>query len=135
MADSLEDSSVKGQEEEGGGAVKSFLEHLEDLRWTLIKSGSALMIAMIICLVAGDWVFWILERPLIKSKAPVKLVFMDPAGPFVASLHLAFFGPAEELHIIDDQYVDQLVEMDEIIDRIVAAMVLELVNELLGTYI
>jgi hypothetical protein len=28
-----------------GGAVKSFLEHLEDLRWMLIKSSAALFVA------------------------------------------------------------------------------------------
>ena len=33
-----------------GGAVKSFLEHLEDLRWMLIKSAAALFVAMFVCL-------------------------------------------------------------------------------------
>jgi sec-independent protein translocase protein TatC len=86
------------EEEDGGGEVKSFLEHLEDLRWTLIKSLTALMLAMIVCLVAGDKVFWILQRPLALANAHlppesrIKLTFLDPAAPFLASLHLAFFG-------------------------------------------
>ena len=37
-------------EDGGGGPVKSFLEHLEDLRWMLIKSGAALLVSMIVCL-------------------------------------------------------------------------------------
>ena len=86
------------EEEDGGGEVKSFLEHLEDLRWTLIKSLTALMLAMIVCLVAGDKVFGILKRPLtlanthLPPENRIKLVFLNPAAPFLASLHFAFFG-------------------------------------------
>jgi sec-independent protein translocase protein TatC len=52
------------QEEEGGGPVKSFLEHLEDLRWMLIKSGAALLVAMIVCLYGTAHIVTILKRPL-----------------------------------------------------------------------
>jgi len=55
-------------EEEEGGPVKSFLEHLEDLRWVLIKSLVALAVAMLLCLIAGDRVVAILKRPLEKAK-------------------------------------------------------------------
>ena len=84
-------------EEDGGGAVKSFLEHLEDLRWTLIKGGSTLMIGMIVCLVAGNFLAWVLIQPLENANALLKtekiqLEYFDPAGPFVSALHLAFFG-------------------------------------------
>jgi len=43
------------EEEEGGGPVKTFLEHLEDLRWTLIKSISAILVAMLLCLIGGRY--------------------------------------------------------------------------------
>jgi sec-independent protein translocase protein TatC len=78
--------------EDGGGEVKSFLEHLEDLRWVLIKSGTALVIAMIVCLLAGNQVVKVLIWPLERSGANITLLFLDPAGPFIASLHLALFG-------------------------------------------
>src|ERR1700733_12931593 len=48
---------------------------------------------------------------------------------------LGLLRTVDELHIIDDQYVHQLVEMDEIVDGIVSAMVDELVDELFGAYI
>jgi sec-independent protein translocase protein TatC len=51
-----------------GGPVKTFLEHLEDLRWVLIKSLVALGVGMLICLIAGDQVVNILKRPLSKAK-------------------------------------------------------------------
>ncbi len=58
------------EQEEEGGPVKSFLEHLEDLRWVLIKSLAAAGVAMLACLLAGNYVVRVLEWPL--SRAPVK---------------------------------------------------------------
>lgn len=54
-------------EPEEGGPVKSFLEHLEDLRWCLIKCASAIGIAVLLCLLAGNRVVGILLRPLERA--------------------------------------------------------------------
>ncbi|HXT40213.1 MAG TPA: twin-arginine translocase subunit TatC [Candidatus Angelobacter sp.] len=159
MADSTEELRP---EEDGGGPVKTFLEHLEDLRWMLIKSGAALLVGMIVCLYATHQVVSVLKRPLQRAaliqvghtqKALVRLgtntlatldsptnrvgsldlgtnrlviiqvepfetgtnilvslrvdtnppledllasatdlVYLDPAAPFLSSLHLAFFA-------------------------------------------
>src|SRR6267378_6808003 len=51
-----------------GGPVKTFLEHLEDLRWVLIKSLSAIGIAFTVCLLAGPQVTAILQYPLLHAK-------------------------------------------------------------------
>ncbi|MDB6023078.1 MAG: Sec-independent protein translocase, TatC subunit [Pedosphaera sp.] len=56
-------------DEDEGGPVKSFLEHLEDLRWVLIKSVVTLGVAMLICLIGGNYVVGILKRPLEKAQA------------------------------------------------------------------
>src|ERR1041385_39885 len=50
--------------EEGGRPVKTFLEHLEDLRWLLIKSGAAVLVSLIVCLYAAPQIVWVLKRPL-----------------------------------------------------------------------
>lgn len=47
-----------------GGPVKSFLEHLEDLRWTLIKVSATLAVAMILCLIGGNHLVHFLTYPL-----------------------------------------------------------------------
>lgn len=57
------------EEEDEGGPVKSFLEHLEDLRWVLIKVIATLGVAMLVCLLAGNIVVGILKRPLEKAQA------------------------------------------------------------------
>jgi len=56
-------------EEEEGGPVKSFLEHLEDLRWVLIKSGVAAGVAILACLLGGNYLVRVLEWPM--KRAPV----------------------------------------------------------------
>jgi sec-independent protein translocase protein TatC len=68
MVEEPEAERLDAQEEEEGGPVKSFLEHLEDLRWVLIKSASTLAVAMLLCLIAGNHVMAILKYPLSKAK-------------------------------------------------------------------
>jgi len=55
--------------EEEGGPVKSFLEHLEDLRWVLIKSGVTLFVAVVVCLLGGPVVVKVLMRPLDQARS------------------------------------------------------------------
>jgi len=164
MAEPSDEFQPKDEEVEGG-AVKSFLEHLEDLRWMLIKSGAATLLAMMVCLFGAKKLVAILKWPLVRAQqrhiaflpentnqfvtvqlgsltlqtttsksnhlgsivlgsnqyitvhlnpvqigsntllamsvstneeppeaAGPKLVFMDPSGPFLSALHIAFFG-------------------------------------------
>jgi sec-independent protein translocase protein TatC len=57
------------EEEDEGGPVKSFLEHLEDLRWVLIKSLTAAGVAMLACLLAGNVLIEVLKWPLQRAPA------------------------------------------------------------------
>jgi sec-independent protein translocase protein TatC len=66
MADEPEAERPDDEDNEGG-PVKSFLDHLEDLRWVLIKSVAALAVAMLLCLIAGNYVVGIIKRPLSKA--------------------------------------------------------------------
>ena len=70
MAEEPEAEGLDTPDEEEGGPVKSFLEHLEDLRWVLIKSIAALGVAILICLIGGNYVVAILKHPLTKAKLP-----------------------------------------------------------------
>ena len=56
-------------ETEGGGPVKTFLEHLEDLRWTLIKCMSTIVISMVVCFSLLDNIISILKAPLKEAEA------------------------------------------------------------------
>ena len=58
------DHESERPDEAEGGPVKTFLEHLEDLRWVLIKSLVALGVAVLLCLLAGNYVVRIIKWPL-----------------------------------------------------------------------
>jgi sec-independent protein translocase protein TatC len=53
--------------EDAGGPVKSFLEHLEDFRWLLIKTGAVLMVCLIVCLYAVPQIVAVLKWPLSRA--------------------------------------------------------------------
>jgi sec-independent protein translocase protein TatC len=55
-------------EDEGGGPIKSFLEHLEDLRWTLIRCSIAIALGIITCLSAGNFIIHLLTIPLERAQ-------------------------------------------------------------------
>lgn len=62
--DSGSNDDAPEEEEEYGGPVKGFLDHLEDLRWMLIKCAVSVVVCMTVCLVAGDKIVDILKYPL-----------------------------------------------------------------------
>jgi sec-independent protein translocase protein TatC len=53
--------------EETGGPVKTFLEHLEDFRWLIIKTGAALLVCLITCLYAVPEIVAVLKWPLSRA--------------------------------------------------------------------
>jgi sec-independent protein translocase protein TatC len=53
--------------EEEGGPVKSFLDHLEDLRWVLIKIVVGVALGMLVCLIAANWVLAVVKWPLERA--------------------------------------------------------------------
>ncbi len=67
MPEDSQEGRPELEDEDGGGPVKSFLEHLEDLRWTIIKSAVAIFVGMIICLSAGNTIMRIMEWPLERA--------------------------------------------------------------------
>src|ERR1051325_3820312 len=71
MADPTEEPRPEDFEE-GGGPVKTFLEHLEDLRWVLIKTGATLLISLIVCLYATTTIVSVLKWPL-KQAALIRV--------------------------------------------------------------
>jgi sec-independent protein translocase protein TatC len=61
------DHEAERPDEAEGGPVKTFLEHLEDFRWVLIKSIVALFLGMLICLFAANYVIQIIKWPLLRA--------------------------------------------------------------------
>lgn len=91
---SLADPPDSEEEEAYGGPVKSFLDHLEDLRWVLIKAGIALALGMIICMAGGNILIGFLKAPLVSSgiQNDVSIHVLSPIGGFMVLLQLTFWG-------------------------------------------
>jgi sec-independent protein translocase protein TatC len=68
MAERSDELRPESEEEaEGGGAVKTFLEHLEDLRWVLVKSAAATLVGMLLCLFNARAMIAVLSWPLHRA--------------------------------------------------------------------
>lgn len=89
---------------EGGGPVKPFLDHLEDLRWMLIKVSVSLAVAVMACLVGASTLVEVMKWPLVKAHQQAELeaaksdkplervpVMFDPTNRF-GMLPLAVLG-------------------------------------------
>ncbi len=73
MADEYENQDASSrpswdQEEDAGGPVKTFLEHLEDLRWTLIKCAIVIFLGFGVCLSGSNYVIRFLTWPLERAE-------------------------------------------------------------------
>ena len=99
--------------EDEGGPVKTFLEHLEDFRWLLVKCCVALGLAMLICLIGANYVIGAIKWPL--SRASVSW----PGTNQVVSVHFGtnWLGnfplqPAQQaqLHTGTNRFADVIVE-------------------------
>ena len=93
MATEPEDVRPEVAEEEEGGPVKTFLEHLEDLRWVLIRVGASLVLGMVVCLPAAPRIIDFLTWPLYAAVGnQIKLDFLNPIGGFMISMKIALYG-------------------------------------------
>src|SRR5436189_4228524 len=72
---------------------KPFLEHLEDLRWTIVKMAITLVAAMIICFAFRSTLVRVMQAPLHDLDPQVgALRALGITDSFVVSFHLAFYA-------------------------------------------
>jgi sec-independent protein translocase protein TatC len=85
-------AAVRGDDD--GEVVKPFLDHLEDLRWTIVKIAVTIVISMALSFVWHKEIFHFLELPLVKNGLNPKdiLVARGVITPFMAALSLSFYA-------------------------------------------
>jgi sec-independent protein translocase protein TatC len=69
-----------------------FLEHLEELRWRLIRSIGALGVGMIICFVLAKFILNILTYPATRLDPPLIFQFLKVQGMLIVYIEIGFFG-------------------------------------------
>ena len=84
----------KFREKSDGEVIKPFLDHMEDLRWTIIKMVVVQVSAMIFAFYFRTDLIRVLQLPLAKvdPTLPGKLITTGIADSFIISLELAFFA-------------------------------------------
>jgi sec-independent protein translocase protein TatC len=72
---------------------KPFLEHLEDLRWMIVKMAITLVVAMIVCFAFRGTLVRVMQEPLHDVGAKVgALKALGITDSIVVSFHLAFYA-------------------------------------------
>jgi sec-independent protein translocase protein TatC len=76
-----------------GETSKPFLEHLEDLRWTIVKMAMTLVAAMIICFAFRSTLVQVMQAPLHELDPKIgSLRAMGVTDSIMISFHLAFYA-------------------------------------------
>jgi len=72
---------------------KPFLEHLEDLRWTIVKMAITLVVAMTVCFAFRSTLVRVLQAPLRDVGSQIgTLKALGITDSIVISFHLAFYA-------------------------------------------
>lgn len=82
----------KFREQSDEEVVKPFLEHLEDLRWTLIKMALSLVGGMIVAFIWVKDVTALLRAPLEALQGKEPLITLNVTDAFMISLQIAFYA-------------------------------------------
>ncbi len=78
------------QSEEGS---MSFLEHLEEFRWRIIKSAIGIVIGSIICGIFVNWIMnYFLLAPAKSTNPPLVLINLKPYGQLVLYMEVILVG-------------------------------------------
>lgn len=76
----------------------SFLEHLEELRWRILKSLAAVVVASIIAYIFSEHLQTLLTKPVPPD---VQMIFTTPAGAFLVRIKIALiFGLVGSLPVV-----------------------------------
>jgi sec-independent protein translocase protein TatC len=83
------------QRDENGDVVKPFLDHMEDLRWTLIKCAIVLVVTMSVAFWKRQELMRLLENPVHRASEivgeTIRLRSDNIIDPFMISLKMAFY--------------------------------------------
>ena len=82
--------------EAGGGTIAAmpFLDHLEELRWRILKGLAAVAVGAVVCGIFTDEILRLLTRPALDLVPPPELIFLKPMGMFLVKLEIVLVGGA-----------------------------------------
>src|SRR5437016_2743445 len=95
---------------------KPFLEHLEDLRWTIVKVAITLVAAMIICFAFRSTLVRVMQAPLHEIDPQVgALRALGITDSLVISFHLAFYAGID---LRSEEHTSELQSLTNLVCRL-----------------
>jgi len=83
----------KEQYASSGEGEMNFFDHLEELRWRLIKALIGIVVGAIICGIFSDWIMNnFLLAPATKTEPPLVLINLKPYGQLVLYMEVVLVG-------------------------------------------
>ena len=86
------DRIFKFRQQSESDATKPFLEHMEDLRWMLIRMGTTLCVAMVLSFCFRHQLVAIIQHPLYAVDPKAQLRTLGITDSLTISLQLAFYA-------------------------------------------
>ena len=88
LPDNITDSDESGEEQE-----MSFFDHLEELRWRIIKALLGIVAAVVVCTYYSDWIInQVVLRPSLMTKPPLHLINTVPYGQITFYMMVILFA-------------------------------------------
>ena len=85
MAQELEEKNTARKE-------MPFLDHLEELRWRILKSLIAVFVGALLCFYFSERLVDVLVAPARSLDVPPKIIFLKPVGMFLVRLEASLVG-------------------------------------------
>ena len=76
----------------GLGQTMPFLDHLEELRWRILKGLAGVVVGAIVCAVFSDTILKVLTSPIAGIEPRPILIYLKPMGMFLVKLNIALVG-------------------------------------------
>jgi sec-independent protein translocase protein TatC len=79
---------------EGRDKPQPILQHLEELRWRIVKMAGAVLVGAIIALIFSDWIKQLIEAPILESCADqgCRLQVLGATEQFSVLMRIGLFG-------------------------------------------
>ena len=104
---------LSDDDEDYGGPIKSFLEHLEDLRWVLIRVAISIGIGMLVCLIASNRIVEVLTWPLDRANILLEKYFQTHIPDNGGLVYLQFGTNVWRYTLKADEFADVASLSDE----------------------
>jgi len=76
----------------GLGQTMPFLDHLEELRWRILKGLAGVVVGAIVCAIYSDTILGVLTSPIRDIEPRPALIYLKPMGMFLVKLNIALVG-------------------------------------------